>query len=335
MATIIDRTEPTVVPAPAPRRSSRVPRVLRVPMIVVLNLGINALLWEGASMFLTPELGAVSKVPTEGDLWTGPVARLAMKIVTIWSTWAVGYDFYDVAALTVLTHAPYAYLLITYFNISPATVAALVNIEVLSMAIPTYLLRKRDITHNSSLPLRNRFLIDSMMVQLSNTALAAGVYVVVIWSALSTGLLNRFLVTTFDIPTLQGAYAETPFSLVAKILFAAVAAKTFLLNPSFAAQPASGVETPLETPFDASTATLPATLRHNFWFYSRRTRTLIKQTWLLNAFVVANTTQRCLTLAGTEFNGAVGYAGLWVIANVIIAAWFAWTGDTSLSYSLN
>jgi len=237
----------------------------------------------------------------------------------------------DVAALIVLTQAPYSYLLTTFYNISTLTVAAHVNIEVLSFAIPTYLLRPRSVVHSASAPLRNRFLLNSVQVQFSSTLLATGVYVVVLWAGLTTGFLNVFLVRFFDVTTLEFAHLETPVSIAGKIFTAGVAAKEFLLNPSIAAQPRSGTVTPAET-FDAVTATFPQTIKHNVWNFDRRTRTLIQQVAILNAFVFANTVQRCLTLVGTEAVGAAGYAGVWVLANVVIALWYGWVGDTSADY---
>lgn len=94
MSDIIERDEPIVVPARGPRRS-RLPAPLRVPILVVLNLGINALLWQTAANFLPSELGFVSKAPTTDDDLYGlysPVARLITKILTVYATWAVGYD---------------------------------------------------------------------------------------------------------------------------------------------------------------------------------------------------------------------------------------------------
>lgn len=208
------------------------------------------------------------------------------------------------------------------------------NIEVLSIAIPTYLLRSRAPAHRANVPLRNRFLLNSVQVQLINAMLAVGVYVFVIWGSLRTGLLNSFLVTYFDVPTLEAAYLENPITVGAKIFTAGFAAKEFLLNPSIAAQTHPGQATPVPN-FDATTADLQATLKHNFWYFGRRTRTLIQQTWLLSVFMVANTIQRCMTLQGAEFNGAAGYAGIWAVANVILAAWFAWVGDTSTNYDVN
>lgn len=238
------------------------------------------------------------------------------------------------SALTLLTNVPYAYLLSTYYQISTLTIAAYMNIEVLSIAIPTYLLRSPAPAHRPNVPLRNRFLLNSVQVQFTNAALAIAVYAVLIWGGIRTGLLNSFLVTHFDIPTLEAAHLETPVTVGAKIFTAGFAAKEFLLNPSIAAQVASGQATPVAN-FDASTADLQAHLRHNFWYFGRRTRTLIQQTWILCLFTTANTIQRCMTLSGAEFNGAAGYAGLWAVANAVVAAWYAWVGDTSTDYVVN
>lgn len=328
---LTDRASPAVV-THTPARS-RLPPILRIPILVVLNLGINTALWSFVSNFLSPELGAISKVPSEGDVWSlySPGARLGMRILTVWMTWYFNYDFYDVSALTVLTQAPYAYLLATFYDISTLTLAAHVGIEVLSIAIPTYLLRPRSAAHDANAALRNRFLLNSVQVQLSNALLAMGVYVVVLWAGLKTGYLNLFLVHFFDIPTLEYAHLETPVSILAKVFAAGVAAKEFLLNPSIAAQPLSGAATPAE-PFDPALATLPQTVKQNFWYFSKRTRTLIQQTAILNAFVFASTVQKSMTLDGSELTGAAGYAGVWVVANAIVALWYGWVGDTSADY---
>ncbi|KAI4658644.1 uncharacterized protein J4E79_006402 [Alternaria viburni] len=329
----IERTAPDVVPAPkrAPARS-RLPTALRVPILISLNMGINMLLWEFTANFLRPELGAVSKVPKEDDVTSfySPAARVAMRWVTVWMTWYFNYDFFDVSALTVLTYAPFTYLLTTYYEISALTAAANITIEVLSFAIPTYLLRPRSIVHRNNEPLRNRFLLNSIQVQVSSSMLAIAVYIVVLWAGQTSGFLNTFLVQYFDIPTLEAAHNESPVSILMKTIVVGWAAKAFLLNPSFAAQ-RSGVATPVEV-FDPSTATLPKTIEHNFFNYSKRTRTLIQQTVILNAFLFAGTVQRCMTLIGTDVVGAVGYAGVWVAANTVVALWYGWVGDTSTDY---
>lgn len=90
----IERSEPTVIPrAHAPVRS-RLPVFLRVPILVVLSLGIKSMLWSAALNFLAPELGAISKVPSETDMWSlySPPARLAMNIATMTMNWYLNYD---------------------------------------------------------------------------------------------------------------------------------------------------------------------------------------------------------------------------------------------------
>ncbi|RYO07648.1 hypothetical protein AA0121_g11668 [Alternaria tenuissima] len=331
---VIERQAPDVVPNATTRAPvrSRLPTALRVPILISLNMGINMLLWEFTANFLKPELGAVSKVPNEDDVTSfySPVARIAMRFLTVWMTWYFNYDFYDVSALTVLTYAPFTYLLTTFYDISALTAAANISIEVLSFAVPTYLLRPRSIVHRSNEPLRNRFLLNSVQVQVSSSMLAAGVYVTILWAGLKSGLLNTFLVQYFDIPTLEAAHLETPVSILIKTVVVGIAAKAFLLNPSFAAQ-RSGTQTPADE-FDPATATLPKTLEHNFFNFSKRTRTLIQQTLILNAFLFAGTVQRCMTLIGTDVVGAVGYAGVWVAANTVVALWYGWVGDTRADY---
>lgn len=91
---LTDRAEPAVVTHTHTPVRSRLPPILRVPILVVLNLCINTALWSFVSNFLAPELGAVSKVPHEDDLLSfySPVARLGMRIFTIWMTWYFNYD---------------------------------------------------------------------------------------------------------------------------------------------------------------------------------------------------------------------------------------------------
>lgn len=233
----------------------------------------------------------------------------------------------DVGALTTIISTPYAFLLSTYYEVSVYTVAAFMNIEVISIAFPTMLLRPASALHNSKVSLRNRFLLDSFQVQTSAAMLSVGVYVVVLWIALKTGILNLFLISHFDLPTLEDAHAETAVSLVTKLFTTGLAARTFLLNPSIGAQTRSGAATPAQ-PFDPVTATLPETLKHNFWFWDKRTKTLIRQTVVLSAFLLANTVQRTLTLKGSDFLGAVGYSGPWILATAVLSGWWTWVGDT-------
>jgi hypothetical protein len=166
--------------------------------------------------------------------------------------------------------------------------------------------------HNPNVSLRNRFLLNSSQVQLSTALLAIGTYVAVIFSATKTGFLSRVLVAHFDVATVEKAYNDNVVTLAVKTFVAGIAAKEFLFNPSIGAP-----------------ATLPETFKQNFWYFSRQTRTLIKQTTFLSAFILANTVQRCSTLKGSDLVGSVSYALLWIVATAITSAWLLWVSDTS------
>lgn len=339
---LTERDPPAVVTntATIPQRASRLPRKLRFPILLFLNFCINSSLWSIAENFLSPELGAVSKVEDRDYL---VLAHLVYRVAFLYFTWRANYDCtcseplasrvtlltlrqgIDVSALAILTNAPYAYILSTYYEISTLTVANFATIEIISIAFPTLLLRPSSPLHNPKASLRNRFLLESFQVQNSTALLAIGVYVVVLWGAIKSAYLHPFLVTHFSIRTLEDAYNETPVSLAIKVAPAGIAARTFLLNPSIAAQ--NGAETPVE-PFDPATATLPETLRYNFWFFSKRTRTLLRQTGVITAFMLANTIQRTMNLRETDATGAAGYASVWVFATWVTAAWWLWVGDT-------
>lgn len=91
---VIEREAPEVVTRSHAPVRSRLPTALRVPILICLNSGINMLLWEFASNFLSPELGAISKVPQEDDVTSfySPHARLAMRWLTVCMTWYLSYD---------------------------------------------------------------------------------------------------------------------------------------------------------------------------------------------------------------------------------------------------
>ncbi|KAF2727804.1 hypothetical protein EJ04DRAFT_505165 [Polyplosphaeria fusca] len=326
-STFADRAPATVVTnGPAtPLRASRLSPQFRAFLFVFISLAIRSTLLSVSTNFLGEELGDVSR---KHDGLLVALAHLGSKVLLLLVGWFAGYDYIDIMCLTAITNAPFWYLLVTYYDVSVSTVAAHANIEILAVVLPTYLLRPKSAVHSPNVALRNRFLLSSTQVQVSTSLLAMGAYVLVLFSAIKSGWLNSFLVVHFDIPTLELAHNETPISLLWKTFVAGIAAREFLFNPSIGAQASSGATTPVAT-FDAATATLPATVKHNFWNYSKPTRTLIQQTAFLSAFIFVNTLQRCNTLQGADVAGPAGYALVWITATAITAAWWTWVGDTT------
>ena len=63
------------------------------------------------------------------------------------------------------------------------------------------------------------------------------------------------------------------------------------------------------------------------WGWSKQTKALLTQTAVLAVMVAANTAVRVSALEGTDVVGAVGYAGVWVLAGLLSAVMFGWVGD--------
>ncbi|KAJ4304721.1 hypothetical protein N0V90_000248 [Kalmusia sp. IMI 367209] len=321
------RPPPNVVPRPAAR--TRLPAYARLPLLIFLNLALRTALWTAVDNVLGHELGAVSKQPENRDDLSDlrePLGRLATTIALVSVAWQLRYDYFDIGALTAVINIPFAFLLTTYYNITHLTAIAQVANEVIAIVLPTYLLRPIADVNNPSVSIRNRYLLNSFQVSSSNILLALFVYATVLFTALQTNRLTLFLITHFDLPTVELAHDVGIVPLAGKLLLAAAATKAFLLNPSIGAAPDSGAATPVKT-FEPATATLPQTLKHNLWFFSRRTRTLVQRTSVLSLFLLANTISKDATLEGTDLVGSVGYSSVWIAAAAICAGWYVWTGD--------
>lgn len=96
LSDMADRPPPTVIPRAS--RRARLPSFVRLPMLIILNICLQSALWTGAENVLSPELGAVSKVPRPGQDQEGfgeltePVVRLVSKIALVSVAWALRYD---------------------------------------------------------------------------------------------------------------------------------------------------------------------------------------------------------------------------------------------------
>ncbi|KAF2205627.1 hypothetical protein GQ43DRAFT_467997 [Delitschia confertaspora ATCC 74209] len=321
---IIDRTEPAVVvnheaPPPPVVRSRRLGSRMKLIVLIAVSSCLQAALRQYASHFLGNELGRISR--KENEDWQ-PAAHLAYQIMLLYLGWYLKYDVLDVSALTLLANAPFTYLITTFYGVSPVTASISLAIQIASIAIPTYLLRPFAAYHTAA-PVPNRFLINSFQVQSSTSLLAVATYVVALWTGLKVNL-NTFLVSHFDIPTLEVAHSETPLSLATKTLLVGWAAQGFLLNSSFGTD--TDTVTPVEV-FDPETSTLTETVKHNVWFFSKRTRELIKRTAILSALTLVQTVQKISTVEGTDYTGGAGYAGYWVGATVVCATLYGWVAD--------
>jgi hypothetical protein len=321
---ITARSEPAVVHpdaiAPPIARARKMNPRLKAVVLVVVSSCLQLVFRQYASNLLGNELGSISRV--EKAPWE-PFAHLAYQVALLSFGWYLSYDVIDISALTLLANAPFTYLIVTYYKISPITAAISLGIQILSIALPTYLLRPFAPYHSKGAPVPNRFLLNSFQVQASTALLAIVTYVVPLWAALRS-TLSPFLVYHFDIPTVEIAHFETVLTLALKTLLVGWAAQGFLLNSSLGVQ--TGYEKPVRA-FDPVTSSLPETIKQNVWFGSRRTKELIKRTAVVAVLTFVHTVRKISTVQGTDLPGAAGYAALWVAATVLCSVTFAWVGD--------
>lgn len=89
---ITDRTSPAVIPkGTPPLKASRLPPQLRLPILLVLNLGLHSIFLTLTTNFLGEELGPVSKRGDDAAI-IAPAARLVYKVAVIWLGWRLNYD---------------------------------------------------------------------------------------------------------------------------------------------------------------------------------------------------------------------------------------------------
>lgn len=348
----IARSEPAVITngvAPPPIRASRLPRHLRFPLLIIISLSLNVAALSILADGLGYELGSISR--SRNETWQ-VAAHLGWKVAELAVGWYGKYDGkfqsqilicfkyhirnysyiwwcidLDITWLTLLTHAPVLYLLQIFYFISPTTALTNLAIDLASVALPTKLLRPRSALHNPNAPksaVPNRNIIHSFQVTLSTTLLGTAIYSVVLYTALKAGLVT-FMVTHFDLPTVEPAHSVSLPQLVIALAPVGWAVRGFLLAPSLGAQ--THIGDAKASAFNPATATFTETLRQNVWGWSKQTKVLLTQTAVLATMVAANTAVQVSALEGTDVVGAVGYAGVWVLAGLLSAVMFGWVGD--------
>jgi len=234
--------------------------------------------------------------------------------------WWGGYDGYDLASLTLLSHGPPLYLLSTFYEVRASTVITSLTIDALTTYIPFRLLRPLSNAHvaseDSQVVVPNREIVTDTSVQAATTFLVASIYSVTLFSAYAT-YLPLYLVTYFEgIPNISTAHTSAPVSLLPLSLLLGVAVKSFIFTPAAANAPTK--EDARNKAFDPSKATLKDTFWWNVWGYSSKTKVVIERTSALMLVSGVNTfLQSWVTVEGVEPLGAMAYAGVWVVAAAV------------------
>lgn len=172
----------------------------------------------------------------------------------------------------------------------------------------------------------NRSVISDTSVRVYTSILAAAIYGVVVFGSFGSWL-PVYLVLHFDgLRDISAAHSAALPKLIALSLPVGHAAREFIFTPSTGSRPDSFDDQIAS--FNPETATLRETFLYNIWGYSKRTRTLIKRTFILAAITgIHNWLEAYIAIEGTEIFGAAGWSAVWALAAIVTGTAFWWVGD--------
>ncbi|QSZ30576.1 hypothetical protein DSL72_000132 [Monilinia vaccinii-corymbosi] len=291
------------------RRPSKVPEILRFPLVVILSFVGKGLAYSLSAAYLDrEELGRVSR---RAEGWDEVGILFGWRTLELALGWFGNYDGYDIAALSLLSHGPPLYLLGTFYEVGLETVLSSLLIDTLATYVPFRLLRPLSAAHADSPSAPNRNIISDLPIQTITTLLAASIYSVTLYSSYLT-YMPTYLATYFEgIPSIAAVHSATPTSLLPTTLLLGLATRSFIFTPATATEP-SDSKGPR---FNPETATLEETIWYNLWGWSKKTKVIIKRTATSMIVTGINTfVQTYFTVEGVEARGAVAYTGAWVVA---------------------
>ncbi|KAF4336012.1 hypothetical protein FBEOM_10145 [Fusarium beomiforme] len=317
-----DDTVLTTIPS-SPKEVQQPPRTFRdmvphrakFPVAVAASFAMASLGYSLLAELTNGELAALSR---SQDTWAEVSLLAGWRVIELTLGWYGSLDSLDVAMLNLLAHGPHYYLLSTFYELNWAISASALAIDVLSVAVPFFLLRPLSPVHTPSAAaaagLPNRELLD-LPLQTYTASLSTGIYTVVLVLSLRF-ILPRILVVNYSgVPTLEPAYNASYAAILPVTTLFGIAASTFIFAPF--ATTARAEEDDKINEFDPVAASLGETVWWNVWGYTVKTKVVIRRT-IVVAFVTAVNTflASSKTLYRVDATGAAVYAGVWAFAAI-------------------
>lgn len=287
----------------------RLPVAAQFPLVATLSFAMASL---GYSLLGEVSKGELASVSRSQDTWSEVAVLAGWRLIELALGWFGNLDSLDVATMDLMSHGPTIYLLATFYSLSPLTAISALIIDVVSVAVPFYLLRPLSAVHKPGVQVPNRELID-IPLQLYTTALSTTIYTVILVLSLRL-ILPRILVLYFSgLPTLEPAYSAS-YAAVLPVTLAFGAAASVLIFAPFATTGKAKEDDKLNE-FDPVSASLGETVWWNTWGYTAKTKVIIRRT-VMAAFVTGVNTYLAstMTIYGIEPAGAAAYASVWVFA---------------------
>ncbi|KAF5669649.1 hypothetical protein FHETE_4889 [Fusarium heterosporum] len=314
-ALVTTSSSPKEVQQPPRTFREMVPKQAQFPLAIATSFAMASLGYSLLGELTGGELAALSR---SQDTWPEVLLLAGWRMIELTIGWYGKLDSLDVAMLDILSHGPHFYLLSTFYGLTWTTAASALAVDVISVAVPFYMLRPLSTIHTPSAAaaagLPNRELLD-IPLQSYTTALSTGIYTVVLVLSLRF-LLPRILVVNYSgVSTLEPAYNASYAAILPVTTLFGIAASTFIFAPF--ATTARAKEDEKVNQFDPVAASLGETVWWNVWGYTVKTKVVIRRTAVV-AFVAAVNTflASYKTMYRVDAIGAAAYAGVWAFAAI-------------------
>ncbi|KLU87518.1 hypothetical protein MAPG_06517 [Magnaporthiopsis poae ATCC 64411] len=300
--------------AAPPPKPSRLPHVLRFPIVIILSLGWSAVGYSLISQWTTSDdVAAFGRVMSQGEM----MLLLAWRVSELCIGWYGNYDGYDLAALSTLAYGPTLFLFSAFYNVQPWTLAASLAVDIFSSVAPFALLRPLSPAHAAAPTVPNRELLQDGPIRTFTTLFATAIYAVVPALSYNAWLRRSLLLNFVGIPSIEPSTSlgANVFAGALLLLFG-YSARVFVFDA--AAATGTTPEDAVVEAFDPVSATLGETLWQNAWGFRTQTKVAIRQTLVIVLVSFIRTTSQCaLTVQGVEAGGAAAYALVWAAASIV------------------
>ncbi|KAG6033978.1 hypothetical protein E4U41_006731 [Claviceps citrina] len=306
---------------PASDADGKLPCVAQFPLIMALSFALSTLGSVIMSQVSERTLQSLTRSP---HTWKEMAILTTWRIAELALAWFGKLDSFEAASMNVLAHGPVVFLLSAFYGLSSASAISALAIDVLSIAVPFYLVLPLSRTDGSASRQYNREILDVPM-QILTTLLSTGIYTVTLVLSLRF-LLPRILAVYFSgLPTLEPAYSASYTDVLPVTLLFGLAASTFIFAP-FATTERVKDDAAIDQ-FDPVNASLGQTVQWNFWGYTAKTKVVVRRTVAAAVVTGVGTFLACTHgMYGIEPAGAAGYASVWVASALLAGVALGFVG---------
>ncbi|KAG6007780.1 hypothetical protein E4U21_005498 [Claviceps maximensis] len=300
---------------------SRLPGAAQFPLTLALSFALSTL---GSVVMSQVSQRTLQSLTRSSETWNEVAILTSWRIAELALAWFGQLDSLEAASMNVLAHGPVIFLLSAFYGLSTASAISALSIDVLSIAIPFYLvlpLSKADgpASRNSS-----REILD-VPTQILTSLLSTGIYTVTLVLSLRFWLPRILAIYFNGIPTLEPAYLASYTDVLPVTLISGFAASKFIFPPL--ATTGKAKEDAEIDQFDPVNASLGQTVQWNFWGYTAKTKVGIRRTAAAAVLSGVGTFLACTyRVYGVEPIGAAAYASVWATSAILTGVGLGFVG---------